>query len=175
MSSLMCFNPIELEQAFDGACRSYRINGRSRMDIETFDRITQNLIDPMNRELTDLGSTRVQRAAWIRFRVEVEDENGNVIGVDRVRLLFNSRTTKIFQGSDLNKIVNEIFAHTKRHIKNPALANSKFRFNEVLFPDVNFYQLNLTEAVLYLPLPDWIAKKKAVINPTNENDEECFK
>ena len=118
------------------------------MDIETFDRITQNLIDPMNRELTDLGSTRVQRAAWIRFRVEVEDENGNVIGVDRVRLLFNSRMTKIFQGSDLNEIVNEIFAHTKRHIKNPALAKSKFRFNEVLFLDVNFYQLNLTEAVL---------------------------
>ena len=26
------FNPIELEQAFDGAYRSYRINRRSRMD-----------------------------------------------------------------------------------------------------------------------------------------------
>ena len=26
---------IELEQAFDGAYRSYRINGRSRMDVDT--------------------------------------------------------------------------------------------------------------------------------------------
>ena len=26
----------------------------------------------------------------------------------------------------------------------------------------------------YLPLPDWLARKKAIINPHN-NDEECFK
>ena len=44
------FNPIELEQAFNGAYRNYTINGRSRMDVDTFfDRIGQNLIDMMNR------------------------------------------------------------------------------------------------------------------------------
>ena len=43
------FNPAELEQAFDRAYRSYRINGRSRMDVDTsFDRIKQNLTDLMN-------------------------------------------------------------------------------------------------------------------------------
>ena len=30
------FNPIELEQAFNGAYRSYRVNGRPRMDVDTF-------------------------------------------------------------------------------------------------------------------------------------------
>ena len=50
------------------------------MDVETFfGRISQSLIDLMNRELTDLGSAKVQTTAWIRFRKEVEDENGNVI------------------------------------------------------------------------------------------------
>ena len=40
------FDPVELEQALDRAYRSYRINGRSRMDINTFfDLIRQNLID----------------------------------------------------------------------------------------------------------------------------------
>ena len=29
------YNPIELEQAFYGAYRSYRINGRSRMEVDT--------------------------------------------------------------------------------------------------------------------------------------------
>ena len=38
--------PIELEQAFSGAYRSYRINGRPRMDVETFfHRIRGDLID----------------------------------------------------------------------------------------------------------------------------------
>ena len=55
------FNPVELEQAFNRACMSYRINGRSRMDVHTFfDRIRQNLIDLISRELTDLNSARVQ-------------------------------------------------------------------------------------------------------------------
>ena len=30
------FNPIELEQAFDGAYRSYRIDGRPRINADTF-------------------------------------------------------------------------------------------------------------------------------------------
>ena len=46
------FNPIEGEQAFGRAYRSYRINGRPRMDVDTFfNRIRQNLIDLMDREL----------------------------------------------------------------------------------------------------------------------------
>ena len=61
----------------------------------------------------------------------------------------------------------------KTQIENPALLNSRFRFHEVLFLDVNFYPLNLTRGSSYLPLPDWIVKKKAIINPQND-DEECF-
>ena len=86
-------NPVELEQAFGRAYRSYRINVRSRMDIDTF--FDQNLIDLISRQLTDLNSTRVQTTAWIRFRIEYK------YGIiDRVRMSFNSRMTAIFQGSD---------------------------------------------------------------------------
>ena len=83
--------------------------------------------------------------------------------------------TEIFQGSNLDEIVDEMIAHMKMQIKNPALANSRFRFDEVLFPDINFHRLNLTRGSSYIPLPSWIANKKVVINPKNENDEECFK
>ena len=143
------------------------------MDVDTFfNRNRKNLIDLMDR---GLGSARVQMTAWIRFRQALEDDFGNVIGFDRVELPFNSRMTEIFQGSDLNEIVNEMFAHMKTQIENPALRNSRFVFNEVLFLDVNFNQLNLTRGSSYISLPDWIVNKKAVINPKNENDEECFK
>ena len=83
--------------------------------------------------------------------------------------------TEIFQGSDLDEIVNEMLAHMKTQIENPALTNSRFVFDEILFLDVSFYQLNLTRGSSYIPLPSWITNKKVVINPTNENDEECFK
>ena len=62
----------------------------------------------------------------------------------------------------------------KFQIENPALLNSRFVFDEVLFLDTNFHRLNLTRGSSYLPLPDWLARNKVIINPHN-NDEECFK
>ena len=67
-----------------------------------------------------------------------------------------------------------IITHMKMQIENPTLLNSRFRFDEVLFLDANFHRLNLTRGSSYLPLPDWIAQKKAIINPQND-DKECFK
>ena len=40
--------------------------------------------------------------------------------------------------------------------------------------DVNFHRLNLTRGGSYLPLPKFIERRKAIINPKNE-DNKCFK
>ena len=62
------FNPIEREQAFDGAYRSYRIDGRPRMDADTFfSRIRGELIRLIARELVVLNSMRAQTTTWIRL------------------------------------------------------------------------------------------------------------
>ena len=82
--------------------------------------------------------------------------------------------TEVHQGSNLGRKVDGMFTHMKTQIENPTLVNSRFRFDEVLFLDVNFHQLNLTRGSSYIPLPDWVVKKKAIINPHND-DEECFK
>ena len=146
------------------------------MDVDAFfNRIRQNLIDLMTREVTDLGSATVQMTAWIRFIQSLEDDFGKAIGLDRVDRAFNSRMTEIFQSSNLNEIVNKMLAHMKTQIENPALANSRFVLDEVLFLDLSIYQLNLTRGSSHIPLPSWIASKKVVINPKNENDKECFK
>ena len=101
---------------------------------------------------------------WIRF---ARDE-------DRVDLAFNSLMKSVYRGSNLDQIVDGMIDNMKFQIENPALLNSRFVFNEVLYLDVNFHQLNLTKGSSYLPLPDFIAKRKAVINPQDE-DEDCFK
>ena len=160
------FNLVELEQSFGRAYRSYRINGRPKMDVDTFfDWIRQNLIDLINRELTDLGSAKVQMTTWIRFRQAIEDDFGTIIGFDRFSLPFNSRMMEIFQGSDLNEIVNEMLAHMKTQIENLALANSRFVFDEVSFLNVDFHQLKLARGSYYIPLPDRIARKKGSNQP----------
>ena len=173
------FKPIELGQAFRGAYRSYRVNGRPKIDVDTFfDRIRKELIGLIKRELKTRTSARIQTTAWIRFvrdgpprgPGEAHDEEGQ----ERVELAFNSLMTSVYRGSEIDQIVDGMTANMKFQIENPALLNSRFVFDEFLYLDVNFHQLNLMRGSSYLPLPDWLARKKVIVNRHND-DEECFK
>ena len=163
------FKPIELEQAFGGAYRSYRINGRPKIDVDTFfNRIGKRLIELIEQELKTRTSARIQTTVWIRL---VRDDEEAQEGVE---LAFNSLLTRVYRGSETDQIVDGMIDNMKFQIGNPALLNSRFVFDEFLYLDVNFHQLNLMRGSSYLPLPDWLARKKAIVNPHN-NDEECFK
>ena len=90
----------------------------------------------------------------MRIRFIREDEEGQ----EKVELAFNSLMMSVYQGSDLDKIVDGMTDNMKFQIQNPALLNSRFVFDEVLFTNVDFHQLNLTRGSSYLPLPDWVGK-----------------
>ena len=153
-----------LEGAFGRAYRRYRIDGIPRMDPDTyFNRIKSQLIITLKKESKG-RSVKVQTTTWIRF---TQDE-------ELVELAFNSRMTDIHNLSEVEEIVNEIINHIKEQVENPALLNSRLVFDEVLFTNIDFHQLNLTRGSSYIPLPQWLANKKAIINPHNE-DQECFK
>ena len=154
-----------LEGAFGKAYRRYRIDGRPRMDPDTyFNRIKSQLIVTLKKESKG-RSVKVQTTTWIRFKQDDE----------LVELAFNSRMTNVHNLSEIDEIVDEMIAHMKEQIGNPALLNSRFIFDQVLFMmNTDFHQLNLTRGSSYIPLPQWLANKKAIINPHNE-DQECFK
>ena len=163
------FKPIELEQAFGGAYRSYRVNGRPKIDVDTFfSRIRKELIELIKRELKTRTSARIQTTAWIRCVRDDEE------GQERVELAFNSLMMSVYRGSKTDQIVDRMIANIKFQIENPALLSSRFVFDEFLCLDVNFHQLNLMRGSSYLSLPDWLARKKAIVNPHND-DEEFFK
>ena len=179
IKELKPFKPIELEQAFRGAYISYRINGRPKIDVDTFfNRIGKRLIELIEQELKTRTSARIQTTPWIRFIRDgpprgpggAHDEEGQ----ERVELAFNSLMTSVYRGSEMDQIVDGMIANMKFQIENPALLNSRFVFDEFLYLGVNFHQLNLMRGSSYLPLPDWLARKKVIVNPHN-NDKECFK
>ena len=122
----------------------------------------------IKRELKTRTSARIQTTAWIRFVREDEE------GQERVELAYNSLMTSVYRGSETDQTVDGMIDNMKFQIENPALLNSRFVFDEFLYLDVNFHQLNLTRGSSYLPLPDSLARKKAIVNPHNDN-EECFK
>ena len=141
------------------------MDGIEGMDVDTFFARTKRfLMDLLSRETTS-RAVRSQVTTWIRF---VKDE------VEQVELAFNSRMLAVYNLSDMGEIVSEMIEYMQQQIENPALRDSKFVFNRVIHMDIDFHRLNLTRGSSYIPLPDWLAKKKAVINPKN-SDMECFK
>ena len=134
------------------------------MDPDTFlNRIRRSLIELLKKE-SRTGALRAQTTTWIRLKKDDE----------LVELAFNSRMMNVYNLSDLDEIADEMMNHTKEQVENPALLNSRSVFDKVLFTNVDFHQLNLTRGSSYLPLPNWLVEKKAIINPKNE-DKECFK
>ena len=161
----LSWGPKELEGEFGGAYRRHRIDGIEGMDVETyFARTRKFLIDLLNKETTN-RAVRSQATIWIRFRRD---------GVEMVNLAFNSRMMTVYNLNDKNEIVTAMIEHMAQQVENPALRNSKFVFDRVLYMDMDFHRLNLTRGSSYIPSPDWLTKKKALINPRN-SDMECFK
>ena len=150
-----------LEGTFGRAYRRYRIDGRPRMDPDTyFNRIKFQLILTLKKP----RSAKVQATTWIRFKQDDE----------LVELAFDSKMMNVHNLSEINEIVDEMINHMKEQVENPALLNSRFVFDEVLFTNIDFHQLNLTRGSSYILLSQWLDNKKAIINPRNE-DQECFK
>ena len=135
------------------------------MDVDTFYARTRKfLIDLLSRETIN-RAVRSQATTWIRF---VKDE------VEQVELALNSRMLAVYNLSDMDEIVSAMIEHMKQQIENLALRDSKFVFDRIIHMDIDFHRLNLTRGSSYIPLPDWLAKKKAIIDPKN-SDLECFK
>ena len=135
------------------------------IDVETyFARTRKFLIDLLNKETTN-RAVRSQAITWIRF---TRDD------VETVDLAFNSRMMTVYNLNDKDEIVNAMLEHMAQQVENPALRNSKFVFDRILHMDIAFHRSNLTRGSSYIPLPDWLTKKKAIINPRN-SDMECFK
>ena len=134
------------------------------MDPDTFFSGVRRFLVKLLTKGLRTGAVCSQATTWIRFRKDRE----------MVELAFNSRMLNVYNLSNMNEIVNGMITHMSKQIENPALSDSKFVFDEVIHMDVDFHRLNLMRRSSYLPLPDWLACKKAIINPCNE-DVECFK
>ena len=85
---------------------------------------------------------------------------------------FSSLAEEVFEGTDLEKLVDEIFTRILENMRNFQRGRSNWRFQEVERVEIQTDEMRVGK---FIPLPDWLKKKQAIINMKNENDEECFK
>ena len=87
-----------------------------------------------------------------------------------------SDNVEIRMGSETNEIIEEIFKSFLQIYQEgleESMRGSEFIFDRV---DALYYDLNkisLSRGGSYIDSPEWLKKKKAAINPKN-NDDKCF-
>ena len=156
--------PKLIEGAFGGNYSKYRIEGIEGMDVPTFFSKIKASIGNVLRKETSQRAIRCQTTTWLRF------EKGD----DYVNKAFNSRMTPVYMRSEMDTIVQEMVNYMEKQVDNPKLRDSKFVFDKILQTDISCHRLMLTRGSSFIKLPDWLAKKKAILNPKNL-DEKCFK
>ena len=88
-----------------------------------------------------------------------------------------SDKVRIMQGKNTNDIITELFEsflHDYQE-KLKTIKGSDFVFESVDLMDYKLHRVRLNRGGSYIKSPKWLENKKAVINPKNENDDECLR
>ena len=88
-----------------------------------------------------------------------------------------SDNVSIMQGKDTYDIIREIFRSFLHNYqeKLKIIKGSDFVFESVELMDYKLHRVHLKRGGSYIKSPEWLENKKAIINPKNENDDECFR
>ena len=81
-------------------------------------------------------------------------------------------------GSDTENVIDTLFntllQNFQRIQKTSNESGSEFIPDSVEVLEYEFHEIDIIRAESYIITPDWIASKKATINPKNEKDNKCF-
>ena len=81
-------------------------------------------------------------------------------------------------GSDTENVIDKLFNTLLQRFKlvqeTSNERGSEFIPDSVELLYYHFQRIDIRRAESYIMSPDWIASKKATINPKNEKDNKCF-
>ena len=86
---------------------------------------------------------------------------------------FNSETHINLESSDVKKILFKVFHSIFEKIAIYQKNGSGWYFREIIHLEIHTADYNPMRGSSYIPLPDWIMRKKAIVSIRNK-DEKCF-
>ena len=100
-------------------------------------------------------------------------QNIGVIGLEEGKAYFTSGTHINIKSTDVDKLIQVCIESIMTHIENYQETGSAWYFKEVEKLEIHTVEYNPTKGSSYIPLPDWMTNKKAIVNIENK-DEKCF-
>ena len=89
-----------------------------------------------------------------------------------------SRQVEVYMGSVTENVIdilfNTLLQNFQRMQETSNERGSEFILDSFELLEYELHKINIIRAESYIPFPDWIASKKATINPKNEKNKKCF-
>ena len=138
-------------------------------------------IDESNNEPNDESNDEnddTDRAEW---KIQLKIQNSCIstkIFEETCTLYTKTEPVEIFTGSDTNDVIDKLFNTLLQRFQQAKETSndtgSEFNPDSVELLYYHFQRIDIRRAESYIMSPDWIASKKATINPKNEKDNKCF-
>ena len=103
---------------------------------------------------------------------KIEKDKG-VVGLEEDKAYFTSGTLINIISTDVDKLIELSINTIEGGIEAYQQNGSAWYFKEVYKLEIHTVEYNPTKGSSYIPLPDWISNKKAIVNIKNK-DEKCF-
>ena len=85
-----------------------------------------------------------------------------------------SRQIEVYMGSDTENVIDTFFQNFQRIQETSNERESEFIPDSVELLEYELRKIDIIRTESYIVYPDWIASKKATINPKNEKDNKSF-
>ena len=170
--------PKEIESALKGTTKTFRIKGESS-DYRTY------LKDITPKVITLLGKQPKPSKVMLRMqcqfcKMEAVGKTGTKLGAENggeeifTDYHFNTKNNIVDASTNLTDFLSVSVERLIELIESLQGRGSGWIFDEVLHFDILTNVYKPLAGSSYIPLPKFLASKKAIINPKN-SDQECFK
>ena len=157
------------KSAFENFANKYTIKGIPGLTpMDYFERI--------NKTLKDFFTYHRNIKFNMILVCIMEKENikqNNVIEKEEGKTYFSSGNLNNMKSTNVDKLIKRCIDSIEAGIEIYKETGSAWLFKEVDKLDIHTVEYNPTKGSFYIPLPDWISNRKAIVNIQNK-DEKCF-
>ena len=104
---------------------------------------------------------------------QIIKQNIGIIGLEEGKAYFLTGTHLNLESTNVDKLIKLCYERIEGHIEVYTEKGSGWYFKEVDKLEIHTVEFNPTKGSSYIPLPDWISNKKAIVNIQNK-DDKCF-
>ena len=162
---------IEKEKsAFENFANKYTIEGDPDLiPVEYFDKIYETL----KKFFTYHRNIKFSMVLVCLMEQQILNKERGVVGLKEDKAYFNSGTQINLKSINVEKLIDMCIKKITEQIETYEKNGSGWYFKEVLNLEIHAAEFNPMNGSSYIPLPDSILNKKAIVNIENK-DEKCF-